>query len=189
PGYALVKAAAAGAVRIVPVPGPSAVMGALCASGLGTDQFAFVGFPSRKKARRLEQIREVADFAGTLVFYQSPRRLLAFLEELREVLGDRRAVLARELTKVHEEFIRGPLSHVHAKLSLRDQIKGECTLLIEGQSRRIEAPDQQWEPALRAALQEEPGSMGDIAKAVAKQFGLKKQDVYNKALRIRKEKE
>jgi 16S rRNA (cytidine1402-2'-O)-methyltransferase len=187
PGYRLVRAAVDSHIQVVPVPGVSAVMTALCASGLATDQFAFIGFPARKKSRRLEQLTRAAGFAGTLVFYQSPRRLMDFLDELQAVLGDRQAVLARELTKIHEEFIRGPISAIKRELARREAVKGECTLLVEGTDREdspIAAAD--WERILQGALERNDRAVGEIAKEIAGRFGLKKREVYNKALALKK---
>lgn len=187
PGYKLVRAAVEDHIQVVPVPGVSAVMAALGASGLATDQFAFIGFPARKKSRRLEQLTRAAGFSGTLVFYQSPRRLMDFLDELQAVLGDRQAVLARELTKIHEEFIRGPISAIKGELARREAVRGECTLLVEGTGRE-ERPiaEADWEQHLQAALERQDSSVGEIAKEIAGRFGLKKREVYNKALQIKK---
>ena len=110
PGYRLVTTALAEGIRVVPIPGVSALVTALSVSGLPTDSFIFIGFLPHQKVRRLDRIESLADEDRTLIFYESPRRVLGFIKELISVLGDRQAVLGREMTKLHEEFIRGELS-------------------------------------------------------------------------------
>lgn len=132
PGYKLVRNAIDKGVSVVPVPGVSAAITALSASGLSTDAFVFLGFPPKKKKQRDEQIQELKNERRTVIMYESPRRIVSFLEELRNGLGDREAVLARELTKVYEEFLRGKLSDLIRVLSERNQLKGECTLILSG---------------------------------------------------------
>ena len=124
PGFRLVAAAVDQGLTIVPVPGASAAIAALSVSGLPSDTFTFVGFPARRKAKRTQQLRQLAELPHTLIFYQSPKRLLAFLEELRAVCGDRRAVLGREMSKMFEEFLRGRLSEISTALGRREEIKG-----------------------------------------------------------------
>ena len=132
PGAYLTDRAAREGIRITPIPGPSAVITALCAAGLPTDAFVFVGFPARKKNKRLGEINKLRLEERTIIFYESPRRLPAFLAELLTVFGDRQAVLSRELTKFHEEFLRGRISEILSVLSRRPSVKGECTLLVIG---------------------------------------------------------
>ena len=182
PGYRLVKAAVALNIPVVPIPGASAAIAALCASGLPTDHFTFAGFPVRKKAKRMEQISALAQLPHTLIFYQSPRRVVPFLEELRDRLGDRRAVLAREVTKLHEEFLHGDLSEIAAELKARDEVKGECTLLVTGAANAL-ALEADLDAAIAAALAApESLSLSHLAKALAKQFKVPRKMVYDKAL-------
>ena len=187
PGYRLVQAAVSSKIPVVPLPGASAAIAALCASGLPTDNFTFVGFPARKKNKRMEQISALAHLPHTLIFYQSPRRIVAFLEELRDSLGERRAVLAREVTKLHEEFVRGNLSDIAAQLNSRDEVKGECTLLVAGAE--THAPSEaELDAAIAAAMAEtERRSLSDIAKSLAKAFKVPRNMVYDKALKMREE--
>ena len=122
------------------------------------------------------------------MFYQSPRRVLAFLDELLAVLGDRQAVLARELTKIHEEFIRGSISQIKEILSARDTVKGECTLLVEAAAQEDGRPaETDWEQVLKTALEQEHRPVGEVAREIAGRFGLKKREVYNKALELKAE--
>jgi len=132
PGYRLVRAAIDSEIPVVPVPGPSALVAALIAAGLPTDEFFFAGFlPSRTSARRA-RLNELQSVPGTLIFYESPHRLAATLKDAYEILGEREAVVARELTKLHEEIKRGRLSQLTADYADEKQdIRGEIVVLID----------------------------------------------------------
>ncbi|HUO85865.1 MAG TPA: 16S rRNA (cytidine(1402)-2'-O)-methyltransferase [Thermoanaerobaculia bacterium] len=130
PGYLLVREAAARGVRIEPVPGPSALLAALVASALPPHPFTFVGFPPPKSGKRLAFFRRFAGLDHTLVFYESPHRLLVSLADAVTALGDRPAAVCRELTKLHEEVLRGPLSVLAAELAARPSIKGEVAVVV-----------------------------------------------------------
>ena len=130
PGFRLTRLAIEGGARVVPVPGPSALITALVASGLPTDEFYFGGFlPARSGARRT-RLKEVADMPATLIFYEAPHRIAASLRDAHEVLGERTAVVARELTKLHEEIARGRLSELAARFASEDA-RGEMVLIID----------------------------------------------------------
>jgi len=130
PGFRLVRAAIENGVAVVPVPGPSALIAALVAAGLPTDEFFFGGFlPARSSARRA-RLTELRAVPGTLIFYEAPHRLAASLKDAYEVLGEREAVVARELTKLHEEIRRGRLSELAAHYS-QTEPRGEIVLLID----------------------------------------------------------
>lgn len=188
PGYRLVEQAAGAGFRVVPVPGACAAVAALSASGLPTDSHYFAGFPPRKSGQRKKRLEDLAPVTATLVFYESPRRVAKLCAELLEILGDRRAVLARELTKVHEEFFRASLSVMAENLARRGEIRGECTLLVEGRTGEEEAPeDETVEKALREGLLKGDEPMSGLAERVAGRFGLGRRDVYARALRIKKE--
>ena len=133
PGARLVQEALEAGVTVVPVPGPSAVVTALCASGLPTGRFHFLGFLPRTRADAQAMLSEVAALSATLVLYESPRRVQETLGVLRAELGDRRAVVARELTKLHETFLRGSLSALEAQLH-GVEVLGEVVLLVEGRT-------------------------------------------------------
>lgn len=185
PGYRLVQAAASMKMPVVPIPGASAAVAALSASGLPTDTFTFVGFPARKKNKRLEQIAALAKLPHTLIFYQSPRRIVSLLEELLDGFGDRRAVVAREVTKLHEEFIHGDLSEISTRLKTRGDVKGECTLIVAG-AEASQPSEADLDAAIGAALTETARrSLSDIAKSLAKEFKVPRKMVYDKALQIR----
>ena len=131
PGFRLVRAAIENDLQVVPIPGASALISALVASGLPTDEFFFGGFlPSRSGARRtrLDALRSIA---ATLVFYEAPHRIAATLRDAGDILGDREAVVARELTKMHEEILRGRLSELASRFASADTARGEMVLIID----------------------------------------------------------
>lgn len=130
PGYLLVREAVARGIRVEPVPGPSALLAALVVSGLPPHPFTFCGFPPPKRGKRRSFYERFAALGHTLVFYESPHRLLASLGDAFEVLGDRPAAVSRELTKLHEETLRGRLSEVLAELAARPALKGEYVVVI-----------------------------------------------------------
>jgi 16S rRNA (cytidine1402-2'-O)-methyltransferase len=142
PGYLLIHSAIAHGIRVIPLPGPSAFLTALSASGLPTDAFIFNGFLPRKKTARLKMMENLNEEKKTLIFFESPHRILSVLEEFYSILGDRRVVIARELTKKFEELIYGRLSEI---INRKWQVKGELTLLIEGKrkGKNKETPHQE----------------------------------------------
>ena len=129
PGETVVSLAIENDIPVVPVPGPCAIISALIASGISANSFSFFGFLPVSKKEKFEKLEAIKNYETTLVFYEAPHKLTATLEAMLEVLGDRSIVLCRELTKVHEEFIRGKLSDVISKLS---EPKGEFVLIVEG---------------------------------------------------------
>ncbi len=133
PGFRLVREAVREGIRVVPIPGPSAIVAALSAGGLPTHRFLFLGFPPPKRAAALKRLAAVEGEEGTLVFYLPGRKLLEFCELVMEALGERMIVVAREMTKIHEEFVRGKPDEV-IKHFENKQIKGELTLLVEGKT-------------------------------------------------------
>jgi len=137
PGFRLVREARAAGLPVVPVPGPSALVAALSVSGLPTDRFRFVGFLPPKTVARQRALRELETDRDTLVFYESPQRVIAALADMREVLGDREAFLCREATKLHEEYRRGTLGELGASLAARDRVRGEIVLVVAGSAGRI----------------------------------------------------
>ena len=181
PGYRLVRDARAEGLPVVPVPGPSAAVAALSVSGLPTDRFLFVGFlPPRSGARRAA-LAELAATRETLVFYESPVRVVASLEDMRQALGDRPAFLCREATKLHEDYRRGTLAELHALLAERKEIRGEIVLVVGGAT---EAPPASMETAeaLFARLTAEGRTRREAVKAVARALGLPAREVYRRVL-------
>ena len=135
PGYYLVHRAIEEDISVVPIPGPSSILAALCASGLPTDQFRFEGFVPKKPGAREKLFRYVKEQPGTLIFFDTQHRVLKTLGHLMEIVGNRQIVVARELTKLNEEFLRGTIEEVTHQLRQKP-IKGEITLLIQGLSAR-----------------------------------------------------
>lgn len=131
PGYRLTHLAIENHIDVIPIPGATALIAAVSVSGLPTDRFIFEGFIPRKSGKRRSFFSSLIDQPKTLIFYESPRRLLSSLTDLREVMGDRHIVVARELTKMYEEIIRGKVSEVTAGLKEKS-IRGEITLLVSG---------------------------------------------------------
>ena len=129
PGADLVKLAINSGVKICPIPGANAALSALICSGLSTEKFSFIGFLPNSKKNRREVLEKFSDREETLIFYEAPHRLKKTLSELKEFFGDRNIVLARELTKIHEEFLRGKISEVEKNLS---EPKGEFVIVVEG---------------------------------------------------------
>lgn len=186
PGYRLVKEAIANNIKVIPVPGVSAAVTALSAAGLPTDSFIFVGFPAKKKAKRLKQLKELASENRTIIFYESPKRILTFLEEIIDAMGDRYGVLSREMTKLHEEFLRGFLSEIHYILNARPVVKGECTLLVMGCEEIKEVSLETVRNEINSELEKTGSRLSDIARAVAKKYGLPKNKVYDEALKLKR---
>lgn len=133
PGFILVRKAISLGIRVVPVPGSSALVAALSVSGLPMDSFVFLGFLPAKQARRRQLLASLKQEERTLVFYESPRRLLSSLQDIDELLGEREVVVSREMTKIYEEFLRGPAGRLIADLG-EGTIRGEVTLIVAGRS-------------------------------------------------------
>ena len=183
PGYRLVRAAIENKIQIVPIPGPSALITALIAAGLPTDEFFFAGFlPSRTSARRA-RLKDLLSVPGTLIFYEAPHRLAETLKDAYEILGEREAVVARELTKLHEEIKRGRLSSLAADYADQKQdLRGEIVVLID----RTVIEGAPTEAISIAALvdQFEQDGMDHRAalKKAARELGLSRAEAYRKLL-------
>jgi 16S rRNA (cytidine1402-2'-O)-methyltransferase len=190
PGAALVAAAWEAGARVVPIPGASAAVAALAASGFAADRFFFAGFLPRKGGGRAEALRALAAQQATIVLYEAGNRTAATLADLRGALGDRDALVARELTKLHEELARGPLSLLAARFS--GEVRGEVTIVVSGAAGGP-APGAGDEPAeaepLEAELERrlaagEPPSA--LAREVARARGLRRADVYARIERLKR---
>ncbi|HXG32595.1 MAG TPA: 16S rRNA (cytidine(1402)-2'-O)-methyltransferase [Bryobacteraceae bacterium] len=179
PGYRLVAAARDAGIAVVPVPGPSALVAALTASGLPAEAFHFAGFLPAKRSQRLRTLASLRNEPATLVFYEAPHRILDTLADLEETFGPRRMVLARELTKVHEEFLRGTATQIRQALSERPSVRGEITLVVEGAPPETPAPAGEAE-LLEAVLRFEQQGLSrmEAIKAAARELGLPKRTVY-----------
>ena len=180
PGYRLVNSAIASGIRVVPIPGVSALLTALAASGLPTDDFRFAGFLPAKSGARQRFLKQLAGETTTLIVYESPHRILESLDDIQQVMGDRRVVLARELTKLHEEFLRGSAGEILNALRARPAIKGEITLVI-AKADQITATGDPVAEVL--SLQSAGMDRMEAIKSVARQFGLGKRELYQKLSR------
>lgn len=178
PGYRLINAAIEAGIEIVPIPGPSAVITALSISGLPTDKALFIGFLPRKATQRREALTAVAKEPYTLVAFESPHRLSCSLADIHDVLGNRRIVVGRELTKLYEEVVRGRVSELIARFS-ENAPRGEFTLVIEGTNRELGRwPESQVREALAEILQEGLRRR-QAAKQVASESGWSTREVYD----------
>ena len=189
PGFRLVRLAIENNISVVSVPGPSALVTALVASGLPTDEFFFGGFlPARSGARRTRLV-ELCDVPGTLVFYEAPHRLRATLNDAAEVLGVRQAVVARELTKLHEELRRGTLLELAKHYDEAEQARGEVVLLIDRQRnetmQKTEDPDIE---SLVARFESEGLDHRSALKKAARELGLSRDEAYRRLVIKRKRK-
>ena len=179
PGYRLVHLAVRHNIPVIPVPGASAFLAALAAAGLPVDKFRFLGFlPSRKTARR-KALDELKGATKTLVFYEAPHRILETLADVRDVLGDVPLVVAREVTKLHEEFLRGSVSEIVGRLKKRP-VKGEITVLVAPQlaSSAQATSNSPIREAVEQAMAAEGLSERAALKAVARQRGISKSEAY-----------
>jgi len=177
PGYRVVAAAIARGVTLVPIPGPVAAEAALAVSGLPAAAFRFSGFLPAKHAQRRKLLQSLASDSATLVFYEAPHRILDCLEDIVAVLGSRPVVVARELTKVHEEFVRGSADEVLACLRGREAIKGEITLLIGRGLERGVALGTVRERVEQLMSQESLDRMSAL-KIAARERGISKREAY-----------
>ncbi len=184
PGFRIVKLASENGVQIFSVPGPSAAVAALSISGLPTSSFTFLGFPPKQKKRLIEYLERIKDYPETLIFYESPRRVIKTLESMAEVFGERNASLGREITKMYEETLRGTLSEIVTTLKSRDNLKGEFTLVIEGNSQDKGEFDSETIDDLLLYFKKEGVSLKDAVKQVAVDSGVSKSKIYRKALQI-----
>ena len=180
PGFRLVSLAIERGIAVFPVPGPAAFLAALVAGGLPTDSFSFRGFLPAKSGARRRELEKIADSSSTEIFYEAPHRIKETLADVVEVLGtDRPVVVARELTKIHEEFLRGSAVEVARTLNARGEVKGEITLLIgrapEGQSApRGVSLKERVEQIIREEKVDEKAAL----KKVAKERGISKSEAY-----------
>ena len=185
PGYRLVQAAIANKITVSPIPGVSAATAAMSVAGLPTDSFMFIGFAPKKKGKRLKFLAELSAAPRPLIFYESPKRILTLLEEIITRMGDRNAILAREMTKLHEEFIRGSVSEILKTLESRAEIKGECTLLVAGFEGKEALNAEEIMAEIKSALDKQQSGLSEIAKSIAQKYGLSKNKVYDLALKVR----
>jgi 16S rRNA (cytidine1402-2'-O)-methyltransferase len=184
PAYRIVTAAIERGIEVVPVPGATAMIAGLVASGLPTDSFLFAGFlPSKKQARRT-RLEELKSERATLIFYETPHRIREALIDVREILGDRQAAVARELTKLHEQFIRGAVSDIIAHFDANEP-RGEMTLVISGNRDDNLTPveDASISEQVERLMRDEGLSRNDAIKQAARSRGLSKREAYQLMLK------
>jgi 16S rRNA (cytidine1402-2'-O)-methyltransferase len=188
PGFRLVNDAIARGARVVPVPGPAAFVAALVASGLPTDEFFFGGFLPPRSTQRRARLMQVRELNSTLIFYEAPHRIAQSLLDAREILGERHAAVARELTKLHEEIARGRLSELAERFTGEDAARGEMVLLIDRVRIGVDAEnvDSEIDIASRVDALESEGLDNRAAlKRVARELGLTRAEAYRRLVAAR----
>ena len=186
PGYRLVREAAEHGIAVTTCPGASAVLTGLALSGLPTDRFAFFGFMPQRAGERSRLFAEIAALRATLIFFESPHRIVETLEAIAAALPDRPVAVTRELTKLHEEVLRGAAAEVASTLGARPSVKGEITLLIgPPDPDAVTHSNEDVSDAIAEAVETMPASKA--AAEVAKRFGLAKKDIYARILALKGE--
>jgi 16S rRNA (cytidine1402-2'-O)-methyltransferase len=186
PGYRLVVEAVRAGVRIIPLPGPSALAAVLSASGLPTDRFIFEGFLPAKKQERKKKLRALRNETRTLILYDAPHRLKESLVDMQEILGDREIVIGREITKVHEEFLRGTIGEIIERLADRE-VKGEITVVVHGSTEGTNVSDAELQDEI-GRLVAEGMRVKEIAEIIGERHQLSKREIYQLAFQRRKSK-
>lgn len=189
PGYRIVNALALDhKLNVIPLPGPCAAIAGLSVSALPSDSFLFSGFPPRKKSVRRKHLENLKNEPSTLIFYESPKRILSFIEEVIKILGDRPAMLAREMTKVHEEYIRGSLSDILATLQAKIAVKGECVLFVSRiETSSPEISQEKLDQEIVIALNKGEMHTTSLAKELSLKFSISKKQVYDRILFLKKQ--
>ncbi len=182
PGYRLVRACVEAGIKVHSLPGASSTLTALTLSGLPSDVFTFIGFlPQKQKARR-DVLTRFKDLPSTLIAFESPHRVIDALGDIAAIFANRNMALCRELTKLHEEVLRGSAGEIQTTLAMRESVKGEIVLVIGPPNREVPAvTDEQIESAITAALQD--NSASKAASLVSKEFGRARDDIYDRILR------
>ena len=180
PGYRLVVAALLAGIRVTPIPGAAALAAVMSASGLPSDRFVFEGFLPAKKQEKKKKLQKLQSEVRTLIFYEAPHRLKESLQDLQQVFGDREIVVAREVTKMHEEFLRGTISAVSEQIANRE-LKGEITIVVQGSPSVAEVSDEEIEAEIRRLAGAGMGIKA-ISQLLGERYDLSKRGVYRLAL-------
>jgi 16S rRNA (cytidine1402-2'-O)-methyltransferase len=188
PGEDLVRGAVQEGIPLVSIPGPAALVAALSVSGLPTESFLFYGFLPSKAAARRKWLTSLEERPETLVFYESPRRLSSLLEDAAQILGERRVVVAREMTKVYEEVYRGTVSEVLEQIG-KEEVKGEVTVILEGRTSPPPVESSAIIEALKRYSEEMGLSRKDSVDRVAEDLGVSRRQVYQQSLKWKEESE
>jgi 16S rRNA (cytidine1402-2'-O)-methyltransferase len=183
PGYRLVVEAVRAGVRIMPLPGPSAMAAVLSASGLPTDRFVFEGFLPAKKQERQAKLQALRSETRTLVCYEAPHRLKESLVDMRLILGDREIVIGREVSKVHEEFLRGMIGEIIVQLADRE-LKGEITIVVRGSTGGLQVAEEELRAAIRQLAAAGMGVKA-ISEFLSQRYQLSKRKIYQMALQMK----
>lgn len=187
PGYRAVKLAAENNVEVLSIPGSSAIVTALTSSGLPTDSFSFFGFLPKTKKNNLEFLEKIKDYEQTLIFFESPKRVVKSLNYMLNIFGNRNAALCRELTKIYEEITRGKIEELIEVLERRKDVKGEFVLIVEGKkedrkkslSDELDIVDKRLKKLKNLNI-----SLKDAVKVVSEELKITKNKIYKKALTI-----
>ncbi|HTP04437.1 MAG TPA: 16S rRNA (cytidine(1402)-2'-O)-methyltransferase [Nitrospirota bacterium] len=183
PGYFLINLAVDQKIPVVPIPGATAAIAALSISGLPTDSFAFEGFLPTKHGARIKRLQELTQEERTIIFYEAPHKIIKTIEDMLEVFGDRRTVVTRELTKIHEETIRGTLSDILTRLHA-GTIKGEFTIIVHGASAEPQKRDIDTAEYLKNLMIHRGLSKKEAISVAAEELGIPKKNVYRESLKI-----
>ncbi len=182
PGYKLVTAVANEQISVIPIPGCSAAIAGLSVSGLATDSFLFIGFLPRKRAKLGQALENVKELNATLIFYESPRRVKVLISTMLNIFEDRKACLAREITKLHEEYIRGNLSDILKKLDQKETIKGECSLFVQGCLNKKTIDKKELKAIIVDKLSLTDIGTASLAKQISQKYNISKKYVYDMIL-------
>lgn len=184
PGALLIKMALSEGINVIPIPGPSALIAALSISGLSTEEFTFIGFLPYRKSQRQKILKDLSLEPRTLVFFEAPHRIIEALSDMEEIFAGRKAVVAKEISKIHEEVLRGSISEILKRLR-ESTIAGEYVIIVEGRSARgREEKELTTEDALSevSSLMKKGVGRKEAVKKVAEAYGLSKKELYDKSL-------
>jgi 16S rRNA (cytidine1402-2'-O)-methyltransferase len=184
PGHRLAEAATRVGIPVIPIPGVSAAITALSVSGLPTDAFTFMGFPPRKNLKLEKFLLEMAGENRTLIFYESPVRIEALLKKMLEIFGDRRCMLAREMTKLYEEFLHGNISSLLEKIKTHKETRGEFTLVVAGAGRPGPVSKEAIHKRILEAFNGSETGISEISRRLASELGVSRREVYEESLRL-----
>jgi 16S rRNA (cytidine1402-2'-O)-methyltransferase len=184
PGYKLVTAVADEQISVIPIPGCNAAIAGLSVSGLATDSFLFLGFLPKKQAKLRQSLENLKELNATLIFYESPRRIKTLISIMLNIFDDRKTCLAREITKLHEEYIRGSLSDILKKLEEKETIKGECSLFVQGCLKEKTIDQKELKEIIIDRLSNNVLGTSGLAKQISREFNLSKKQVYDMILNI-----
>lgn len=187
PGALLIKMASDEGIKVSPIPGASAALATLAVCGLKIDKFLFIGFLSNKAGKRKKELKELVDETKAIIFYESPNRVMTFLEQVYEIFGNRNIVIGRELTKLHEEILRGTVNDILNQLSER-KLRGEFTVIVEGQEKKKKEdklPDDLID-SVKEMLNDNTG-VKDISSSISQSHNIKYRAVYKEVLDLKRQ--